>query len=1667
MYFKLLISLLLPSFLFTQHSYGQCQTQHATNYYWKGNATASTTSDYNTGPNWWIGSYNSGVSACEPPNSTDTVYFIDAAFPSDGLVQISGFSNCYTMIWDPAFSNSVTLSGPSSSSLQINGSLYLSPSMNFSYNGALSFTGQANATQYDFDPAFHTLSLYNIYVSMGPTSELRLLSGLRLEAPNNNSATKYQGALILESGHLNTNGQELRIDAFQSTNNNPTRRLTMDNSTITVDVRGWYPEIWRLDFNGANYAGFSASGSHLIIQPGGTTDIIRFGTNLQYDSVTIDAGLTRLYLENSSNFNYFALSPNCMPVMPRNGTISTNELVMGAGSVLLMYGVTIETDLFSGPTGCAAASIQKRSGNPGLRKKTPGGTLNINNVILNGISGDPSSNYSASSSFDAGGNSNINFSSTFSTCQPNLYFRDRVSNDWNDINNWQTGPAPTAAIASSLPSPETNVIIDQLSFANLNNGLSLSSAAFCQDISSSGLTGSLTLSINHPLYVTGDVDLDGFNSINGSNAGWEMSRGFVLYGNNTGTSRLFKTYGTVVNPKIVFSCNSDYTIVDTLKTNTIQAFPSSMMRANNAGIEARNIGFAGRDFTDTRVYFVGGGWPACWATDNSNYSYNGNCTFFFNGNTGSVQTVSGYVPNVVIDQADSRVVYPAGIQILGNLTVNKSIDFTLQSRGYTQQIDWNVSGDFITKPGVEVILSDNTGSELFIAGNYNSLGTCTNITTLRSYTGGTSEVNVSGSVNIQNSYLKGIYFTNAATVTDCNDGGNNTNINFTAGSLAKTFYWRAQHSNSSDFEGNWSDPGHWTDNPANSVGDSSCLPSARDNVIFDINSFSPTSNGCTIDNNAYCNNFLCTAGITLNSQGSGQGNLFVAGDLQLVASVTFDYSGNIRLIGSGSITSAGNALMIRALILDNPNGLWTLQDSLFINGINNNRNYGILRLNAGSLQCNGQNVRIFNRFETSNSNNRSIDMSNSAWTFLMRGYYYRPNPGYYPWNSANSSNFSITHNNSKISFLDGLYAASYKEFRWGTGLDLPYIYVQDHDETIYWTGTSQFQYLEIDADIELLNQNNMDSLALHGGHLYTLLANNTQTLNSPHGKILAKNVGASSPINLESSSSTDTAFIHKSYGDGFCLDYIKVRNVKATKETNTSLIPNTPVDYQIMHPFLLIETGMNSDNINGSATGIWAFSLPPITPPASIGDDTVTICKTGNNLFFEVQITGSSPYIIEYNWIDNLNNTGMQTGILVSDDDNNPSSPFSYRIPLNPTASSFDYTVNVSTVGCGDAFVSNPVNTHVIIPTAQPLVAVPRAGSCTFDNEGDWYAIIDQVEERPILSLRDSVDNSDNTALGLVQTQVNFEPSVQFLNFAGQSNPYLQRHWEVIPQNNDQALVRLYFTQDELDSLASYTYWGNNPFNPSNSLNPATEIMVLKYENGLNTMPVSVIPHTVVPLSGINGSPFSTTSGIIAVEFSVNSFSQFAIIPSPTTLLDASNIRQFEAQKLNKTEAKIDWEITQVETIDYFEIQRSLDFLSIDNIASVEAKLDQLQYALIDNKPAEGANYYRLKIINEDGTNSFSGWKHLHFEQNGLHPLVFPNPTQHFINIQFRQPIDKSYQWSIINALGQISLSGLAAVHNSGQVHRIPLNTLSNGVYSLKLINLTNNSSKMYAIIKR
>jgi hypothetical protein len=1659
---------LFPFLLFFYlQSAGQCLTQHATNYYWKGNATSSTTADYNTGTNWWIGSFNSGLSACEPPNSTDTVYFIDAAFPSDGTVTISGFSNCYNMIWDPFFSHTVSLSGNSSSNLQINGSLYLSPTMNITYNGGLSFTGQEPGKQYNFDPALQTLNLYNIYVRLGPSSELKLLSGLRLECPLNNSATKYQGALVLESGHLNTNGQELRLDAFQSTNNNPTRQLTLDNSKITVDVRGWYPGIWQLDFNGSNFAGFSAVGSHLIVQPSATTDVVRFGSNLQYDSVTIDAGLTRLYLENSSDFNYFALSPGCMPVMPRSGTISTDELVMGEGSVFLMYGVTIETDSFRGPTGCEAASIQKRVGSPMLRKKTPGGTLQLNNVLLNGISGDLASSYDAINSFDAGGNSNITFSTGFASCHPILYFRDNVSNNWNDLNNWQTGPSATAPIATQLPSLETNVIIDNLSFSTLSNGLSLSQAAYCKDITSSGLATSQNLTLNYPLYITGNVNLDGFNSINGSNSGWEMSRGFVLYGNNTSSNRLFNTNGTIVYPKIVFSSNSDYTIVDTLKTFTIQAFPSSMMRANNAGIEAYNIGFAGRDFTDTRVYFIAGGWPSCWATDNSNYTYNGNCTFYFNGNAGSVQTVSGYLPNVVIDHADSRVVYPSGIQILGDLTINKSIDFTLQSRGYSQQISWNIAGNLRAKPGVEIILSDNIGSKLSVGGNFISQGTCTNMTTLRSFAGGTTEIDVTGTTTIQNNYLKGLNFTNSATVNDCIDGGNNSNINFTAGSLPKTFYWRAHHSNPVDFEGNWSDPGHWTDNPANLLGDSSCLPSARDHVTFDNLSFSSTSNGCTIDNNAYCNRFLCTAGITLNSVGTGQGNLFVGGDFQLDPTTTFNYSGYIRMIGSGNITTANNDLLIREFILDNPSGVWILQDSLFVNGYDNNRGYGVLRLNAGTLQCNSQNVRIFNRFEASNSNSRSIDMSNSQWTFLMRGYYYRQNPGYFPWNSAITTNFSITHTNSKISFLDGLNALHYKEFRWGSGLNLPYVFIQDHDETIYWTGSSQYQYLEIDADLELLNENTIDSLALYGGHLYTLMSNNTQTLNSPHGKILAKNVGASSPINLECSSSTDTAFIHKAYGDGFCLDYIKVRNVKATKEINNALIPTSPINYQTIHPFLLIETGINSDNINGSATGIWAFSLPPLIPPASVGDDTVTICKTGLNLFYEIQITGSSPYIIDYSWTDNLSNSGAQSGILVADDDNNSSTPFTYRVPLNPTASSFDYTVNVSTVGCGDAFVSNPVNTHVIIPTPAPLVAVQRTGSCTFNNEGAWFALVDQVDERPILSLRDSVDNSDITALGLVQANVQFEPSVQFLSFAGQTYPFLQRHWEIIPQTNDRALVRLYFTQSELDSLAAYTFWGNNPFNAANSLNPSTEITVLKYENGINSLPVSVIPHTVVPLTAASASPFSTTTGLIAIEFVVSSFSQFAIIPTSLTLLDAANLSQFEVQRHKEKQAKISWSIKEIDALDYFEVQHSLDFAEISPLGTVQPQIAQIDYSFIDKSPANGPNYYRLNIFKKDGSNYYSDWRHLNVEQTGLYPIVFPNPSRHVINIQFVQPTDDAYQWLLIDALGQIIIRGIAEAPNTGAPVTIATDKLASGVYSLQLINNVTKASKMYPIIKQ
>ena len=74
---------------------------------------------------------------------------------------------------------------------------------------------------------------------------------------------------------------------------------------------------------------------------------------------------------------------------------------------------------------------------------------------------------------------------------------------------------------------------------------------------------------------------------------------------------------------------------------------------------------------------------------------------------------------------------------------------------------------------------------------------------------------------------------------------------------------------------------------------------------------------------------------------------------------------------------------------------------------------------------------------------------------------------------------------------------------------------------------------------------------------------------------------------------------------------------------------------------------------------------------------------------------------------------------------------------------------------------------------------------------------------------------------------------------------------------------------------------------------------------------------------------------------------------------------------------------------------------------------------MIDYEPANGENFYRLKVVNIDGSYFYSSVRRLKYEIDFSEIVVYPNPTNEKINITLRDFAGKEGSVEIFNQLGQ------------------------------------------------
>jgi hypothetical protein len=160
--------------------------------------------------------------------------------------------------------------------------------------------------------------------------------------------------------------------------------------------------------------------------------------------------------------------------------------------------------------------------------------------------------------------------------------------------------------------------------------------------------------------------------------------------------------------------------------------------------------------------------------------------------------------------------------------------------------------------------------------------------------------------------------------------------------------------------------------------------------------------------------------------------------------------------------------------------------------------------------------------------------------------------------------------------------------------------------------------------------------------------------------------------------------------------------------------------------------------------------------------------------------------------------------------------------------------------------------------------------------------------------------------------------------------------------------------------------------------------------------------------------------------------------PLPLKLLS------FTARIVDK-KTQLNWTTTNEVNTDRFEVERSTDGQHFTKIGVVPAtnRSGANNYASLDNDPATGENYYRLKQYDFDGNYTYSKIIKLYYSSTGFISIA-PNPAKDFVDIQTSGKIS---QVLISDVSGKKVKTFSSATGN-----RYSLTGISKGLYLLQVM---------------
>lgn len=194
---------------------------------------------------------------------------------------------------------------------------------------------------------------------------------------------------------------------------------------------------------------------------------------------------------------------------------------------------------------------------------------------------------------------------------------------------------------------------------------------------------------------------------------------------------------------------------------------------------------------------------------------------------------------------------------------------------------------------------------------------------------------------------------------------------------------------------------------------------------------------------------------------------------------------------------------------------------------------------------------------------------------------------------------------------------------------------------------------------------------------------------------------------------------------------------------------------------------------------------------------------------------------------------------------------------------------------------------------------------------------------------------------------------------------------------------------------------------------------------------------------------FNATPAILNTGNTITLVKPAAVLPI--------TIKSFAASKVTgQQKVKIYWNVLNEDGIATYIVEHSVDQRSWETI-QVNAAVGNNAYNYVDNYPTAGINYYRIKIIDKDGSITYSTIRAIDFNNNVKDIFtVTPNPAHNYADIVFNDDAVNAVV-NVFDATGKLMISKKVTGNT-----RIDTSSLSGGVYYV-----TTSSKNIYTANKK